>query len=188
VKYLVTIYAVNYIYKYTIQFTLFTNRSVYLIFCFIPIIPFTFGKTIPVTIMYTNLVKPLSQILSHMPQMWVTYQKQSTEGVSLATQHFNLLGGFAGMYMYSIIPPKSMWTYVVYVNSLFQAVSLYWMAVHYDGWDRLIKSMDMISWIRTWNSKSILSINSNDDASTPSPTKEDDKLSKSGNDDLKANV
>ena len=53
-----------------------------------------------------------------------------------------MLGGLAGIYMYSVIPPKSFFTYMVFVNSLFQALSLYALAVYFDGWDRLIKSFN----------------------------------------------
>jgi len=47
---------------------------------------------------YTSLAKPLSQFFSHIPQLYVTYQKKSTEGVSLASQHLNFVGGIFGMY------------------------------------------------------------------------------------------
>ncbi|KAL0479733.1 hypothetical protein AKO1_007557 [Acrasis kona] len=143
---------------FMVQFTLFTNKSVYIAFCFVPFIPYLLAIYLPATMLYTNLVKPLSQVVSHLPQMYVTYQKQSTEGISLATQHFNLLGGLAGMYMYSIIPPKSMWTYVVYANSLFQALSTYWMTVSYDGWDYLFKSMDVFYYFKMSKVKSVISL------------------------------
>ena len=83
----------------------------------------------------------MTQILSHLPQLYETYTRRSSEGVSLITQHLNLLGGLAGVYMYSIIPPKSLSTYLVYFTSLLQAVSLYALAVYFDGWERLLNSL-----------------------------------------------
>ncbi len=89
------------------------------------------------------------------------------------------------MVVYSLIPPKSLWTYVVYVNSLFQAISIYWMAVHYDGWERLVGSFDIFSYFRTINARSILSISPIDNTLSTSP-KDDEK--KNENDDLKEKV
>ncbi|KAL9642831.1 hypothetical protein ABK040_009906 [Willaertia magna] len=122
------------------QFTLFTNQRMYLLCILIPIIPLFCGHYYPESIQYSNLIKPLSQITSHIPQLIVTWQAQSTEGVSLASQHLNLFGGIAGIYMYSIFTPKSFFTRLVYWNSMLQAISLYVLAVYFDGWSRLYYS------------------------------------------------
>lgn len=118
-------------------------------------------------------------IHSHLPQMKVCYDLRTTSGVSLLSQHFNLIGGLLGIYstfsfsfflpsffllFYSIlffsllsffyfvfvlfsfindklliivavcliIPPVSQMTYLIYGNSIFQAVSLYAMAFYFD--------------------------------------------------------
>ncbi len=91
---------------------------------------------------YTNIIKPICQVVSHIPQLYETYNKKSTEGLSLTTQHLNLLGGLAGVYMHSVIPPVSFMTRLVYINSMFQAISLYYMAIYYDGWKRIWTSMN----------------------------------------------
>ncbi|EFC48980.1 predicted protein, partial [Naegleria gruberi] len=85
---------------FMIQFTVFTNRRIFLLCIFIPIVPLFCGVSYPETIPYTNLIKPISQIISHIPQLLVTWEARSTEGVSLASQHLNLLGGIAGIFMY----------------------------------------------------------------------------------------
>jgi uncharacterized protein with PQ loop repeat len=87
----------------------------------------------------TNSIKPIAQILSHLPQLYVTYEKKSTQGVSLLTQHFNLIGGLLGLYMCFMIPPVSISVYLIYLFSLFQAISLYAFAIHYDGIERFYK-------------------------------------------------
>jgi hypothetical protein len=89
-------------------------------------------------IVLTNAIKPASQFFSHVVQLHETWNKRSTEGVSLLSQHLNMLGGLLGIVMYSYIPPKSFFTYMVYYNSIFQALSLYALAVYFDGWEPLI--------------------------------------------------
>ena len=94
----------------------------------------------------------MTQIMSHLPQLYETYTRRTSEGVSLLAQHLNLMGGLSGVFMYSIIPPKSFYTYLVYFTSLIQAISLYALAVYFDGWDRLINSVPLLNrFIRTNN-------------------------------------
>lgn len=81
-------------------------------------------------------MKPLSQVLSHLPQLYVTYERKSTQGVSLLSQHLNLIGGFLGLYQIYVIPPVSKSTYLVYLNSIFQATSIYAFAIYFDGFQR----------------------------------------------------
>lgn len=46
----------------------------------------------------TSSFKPISQLLSHLPQLYLTWNKKTAEGVSLSTQHLNLVGGLSGLY------------------------------------------------------------------------------------------
>lgn len=119
--------------------------SSYLLWLFFPLVPYVMGICLPWTVAFTSGVKPLTQVLSHLPQLFVTYTKQTTDGVSLFTQHLNIVGGLAGLYMYSIIPPKSSMTYAMYIFSLLQAVSMYAFAVHFDGFERIISSLSFSS-------------------------------------------
>ena len=81
----------------------------------------------------TGMVKPLSQLVSHIPQLIECYKMKTTKGLSLSSQHLNTFCGLFGLFMCYFIPPKSAWTYVLYVNSLFQAFTVYICAVIYDG-------------------------------------------------------
>ncbi|KAF0975069.1 hypothetical protein FDP41_005822 [Naegleria fowleri] len=125
---------------FMIQFTMFTGRKLFLFCLLIPLVPLVTGYMYPNTIPYTNLIKPVSQIVSHIPQIIVTWEARSTEGVSLISQHLNLLGGICGVFMYSVFTPKSFFTRLVYWNSLLQALSIYFLAVYFDGWGRLRNS------------------------------------------------
>ncbi len=51
----------------------------------------------PDTIAYTNSMKPISQVISHFPQLWVCIKMQSVSGVSMLTQHLNFFGGVSGL-------------------------------------------------------------------------------------------
>lgn len=82
------------------------------------------------------MAKPLSQIISHIPQLVECYRLKSTRGCSLATQHLNLVCGVCGLYLCLVIPPKTMWTYLLYANAVFQALSIYAMHIYYDRWLR----------------------------------------------------
>lgn len=79
------------------------------------------------------MIKPVSQLLSHIPQLYECYKLKTTKGVSLTSQHLNTLCGTFGLFMCHYIPPKTGWTYVLYINSLFQALTIYLCALIYDG-------------------------------------------------------
>ncbi|KAL0481458.1 hypothetical protein AKO1_011226 [Acrasis kona] len=141
----VTVYGVFNILQHLIfmvQFTMFTGRKIFTLYLLLPLLPLVLGLLLPSSIFFTNTIKPICQVMSHLPQLYETYNRKSTEGLSLTTQHLNLLGGLAGIYMYSIVPPVSYMTYLVYINSMFQAISLYSMAFYYDGTNRLLTSLD----------------------------------------------
>merc|ERR1719273_440567 len=106
-------------------------------------VPYTLGIFAPITIPLTNSIKPGAQIFSHIAQLYECYHIQTAKGVSLQTQHLNMVGGVSGMIMCLLIPPKSVMTYFLYINSMFQAVSLYAMAIHYDSYSfcgQMVKS------------------------------------------------
>ena len=96
-----------------------------------PLIPFIFGILFPETLTYTNVIKPLAQILSLLPQLYESFCNKSTNGVSMLSQHLNLIGGFLGIFMCFIIPPATTTTYIIYINSIIQAFSIYLLAVFF---------------------------------------------------------
>ena len=98
----------------------------------LPLFPYFLGVTMPGTIALTNSIKPACQLLSHWPQLMLCYKLKTTAGVSLTTQHLNMTGGMLGLWMCYIIPPKSYFTYTLYLNSMFQALSIYFLYFMYD--------------------------------------------------------
>jgi uncharacterized protein with PQ loop repeat len=122
------------------QFATYTQKRQFYIWILFPIVPILMGRYLPSTMTITNSAKPLSQIFSHLPQLYLTYEKKSTMGVSMLSQHLNFAGGILGILMYLGIPPVSKYTYLVYINSLFQATSMYVFAVYFDGFGRLFTS------------------------------------------------
>eukprot|EP01027_Heterolobosea_sp_BB2_P016789 GEZU01023853.1.p1 GENE.GEZU01023853.1~~GEZU01023853.1.p1 ORF type:complete len:263 (-),score=37.60 GEZU01023853.1:253-1041(-) len=116
---------------FILQFVYFTQNVRWLGWLLFPLVPFTLGATYPQTMAYTNLIKPLTQVLSHAPQLRLCMTHRSTHGVSFLSQHLNLIGGLAGLIMCFIVQPKSHITYMVYAFSCLQALSLYALALYY---------------------------------------------------------
>ena len=116
------------------QFAVYQQDYKFLIWLLFPFIPLILGVILPSTIPLTNLIKPGAQIFSHIPQLYLCWQLRTAQGVSLKTQHLNVIGGAAGMIMCILIPPKSFMTYFLYINSMFQAISLYVVAVLFDNY------------------------------------------------------
>lgn len=92
-------------------------KEKYLLWLLFPLVPIILAKLIPSTmslflnypfshVVITNSVKPITQILSHLPQLKVCYQLKTTSGVALLSQHLNLIGGIAGLYSKSIFFTK----------------------------------------------------------------------------------
>eukprot|EP01114_Cavostelium_apophysatum_P015047 TRINITY_DN4027_c0_g1_i3.p1 TRINITY_DN4027_c0_g1~~TRINITY_DN4027_c0_g1_i3.p1 ORF type:complete len:247 (-),score=42.78 TRINITY_DN4027_c0_g1_i3:227-967(-) len=107
-------------------------KEKYLLWLMFPAVPAVLAAIAPSTMKLTNSVKPITQVLSHLPQLRVCYELKTTNGVSLTSQHLNMIGGICGLYMCWIVPPVSWSTYIIYFNSILQAGSLYAMAFYYD--------------------------------------------------------
>jgi len=119
---------------FIIQFAMYPSdvapSKYYLLWLLFPLLPIFLGVKFPTTIKFTSFVKPLTQVLSHLPQIAECIRLSTTLGLSLATQHLNMMGGLAGLVMCYIIPTSTS-TWLMYVNSIFQAVSIYFLAIHY---------------------------------------------------------
>jgi len=127
------------------QFAAYTGKRHYYFWMLFPIIPIVIGEFYPASIYYTNSIKPISQIFSHIPQLIVSYEKKSTYGFSLLGQHLNFIGGVLGIYMFIMIPPVSKYTVLVYCFSLLQATSMYLFAAYYDGVNRFFDESETAS-------------------------------------------
>jgi uncharacterized protein with PQ loop repeat len=125
---------------FMIQFLTFTKQNIFIWYCFIPLIPLFTGYFLPWSLVYTNSIKPICQVLSHVPQLLVSWRLKSTDGVSLPSQHLNIFGGVCGLFMCFILGYQSYTTPLVYLNSILQAVSIYVLCIHFDGIDYLLQS------------------------------------------------
>lgn len=97
-----------------------------------PLIPYCLVTYYPASVAVTNYFKPLSQVFSIIPQLLECRRLRTAGGVSLLSQHLNFFGGVMGIYMCSIIPPKSFITWFLYLNSCGQAMSIYITYIWYD--------------------------------------------------------
>lgn len=114
---------------FIIQFWLYSGDVTCLYLTLIPLIPLILTKVFPSSLAYTDIVKPLSQILSQIPLLYKCIKKQTTLGISLFGQHLNLVGAAFGMYMCYILEIESTRTWLIYFNSGFQAISIYIVAI-----------------------------------------------------------
>eukprot|EP00727_Mastigamoeba_balamuthi_P004316 m51a1_g13882 hypothetical protein (234) ;mRNA; r:653240-654492 len=105
----------------------------YLLWVLFPLVPLALGYSWPQSMEYTSVIKPITQLVSHLPQLYECWKLKTTKGCSMFTQHLNLVGGVCGIYLCLVVTPKTNWTYVLYANTIFQATSLYLLAYLYDG-------------------------------------------------------
>lgn len=108
-----------------------SSRAHYLLWILFPLVPLFMAVMWPATIAYTNSIKPLGQVLSHIPQVIECLRLRTTLGISMSSQHLNFLGGAMGLLMCLVIPPIYTTTYIIYLNSVFQATSIYAIAWYY---------------------------------------------------------
>ena len=113
------------------QFWKYSSNKYAIFFVGIAAIPYLLAKFFPQTIQYTDLVKPICQILSHIPQIVQCIKLHTTTGCSMMGQHLNLIGSILGIFMCYLENEESIKTWIIYFNSGFQAISLYLVAFWY---------------------------------------------------------
>jgi hypothetical protein len=120
---------------FMVQFYSYERRHnlQYLLWILSPVVPYFLAQWLPVTMLLTNYIKPVSQIASHIPQLLECRRLRTAAGVSLWSQHLNFLGGLGGMYMCWAIPPRSPMPWLLYIFSVLQAVTLYMAWLYYDS-------------------------------------------------------
>jgi len=120
---------------FMIQFSIYPSTGppskLYLLWLFYPLFPAFLGLYYPSTMAFTSYAKPITQVLSHLPQLLECIRLSTTAGVSMASQHLNCFGGFAGLFMCFLIPTTSRAIVLMYCNSIFQAGSIYLLAIYY---------------------------------------------------------
>ncbi len=117
------------------QFFLYEKRSnmQYLMWMLFPAVPYYLWQWFPESIPVTSFFKPVSQVLSHIPQLLECRRFRTTAGVSLVSQHLNFVGGVMGLYMCWAIPPRGITPWFLYINSIGQAATLYAAWFYYDS-------------------------------------------------------
>ena len=91
---------------FMLQFAIYKNDYKFIVWLIFPLIPLFLGRLFPFTIAFTNSIKPGAQIMSHIPQLLLCWNLKTTQGVSLDTQHLNMVGGVCGLIMCFLITPK----------------------------------------------------------------------------------
>lgn len=120
--------------------------QLYLWFLF-PLVPLVLITVYPETQALTNSIKPLTQIGSHLTQLRVFFQRKTCDGVSLDSQHINLLGASLGYFMCLVLTPKNTSTWFLYYNSFFQASTFYAVVIYYDGLTVFLRSSKLTAWL-----------------------------------------
>ncbi|ELR20560.1 PQ loop repeat family protein [Acanthamoeba castellanii str. Neff] len=110
---------------FCVQFSIYKNNPNYSLWLFFLLVPALLCGIFPGSMVFTNSIKPITQVISHFPQLQECFSARTTGGVSLMSQLFNLFGGILGVYMCWVIPAKSPMTILLYINSMFQALSLF---------------------------------------------------------------
>lgn len=82
---------------------------------------------------YTNIIKPLTTLYSVIPQLIECWRTQSTAGVSKTSTALTFCVGLFGLVFCLGDKPHTRWTYVLYANDAFQALSLTTMMVWFDN-------------------------------------------------------
>ncbi|OHT17164.1 PQ loop repeat family protein [Tritrichomonas foetus] len=113
------------------QFWIYDNRPDALLLLFIILIPVIICQLFPFLIPYTDLIKPICQIVSHIPQLMHCIRIHTTSGISMLGQHLNLIGCVLGCLMCFLIDEQSIKTWLIYFNSGFQSFSMYLVAFWY---------------------------------------------------------
>ena len=109
------------------------NNVQFLLWILFPMVPYMLSEWMPVTMHLTTYFKPVSQVLSHIPQLLECKRVRTTAGVSMMSQHLNFVGGLMGIYMCIVIPPRSKMPWMLYINSVGQAVTLYMSWLVFDS-------------------------------------------------------
>lgn len=116
---------------FLVQFFRYSTSKSALLYMLIPVIPYILAKYFPKTMKYTDLVKPICQVVSHIPQLAQCIRLHTTTGCSMMGQHLNFIGSIFGIIMCYLENEESLKTWVIYFNSGFQAISMYLVAIWY---------------------------------------------------------
>jgi hypothetical protein len=77
---------------------------------------------------YTDLVKPITQLVSNIPQLLACMRVETTTGLSFIGQHLHLSGSVLGFMTLILEQNFSVMAWLLYVSSFAQTYSIYALA------------------------------------------------------------
>jgi hypothetical protein len=80
---------------------------------------------------YTDAIKPLSQLVSNIPQIIACVKLHTTTGLSMYGQHLHFAGALFGFMMLILQQNFSFVAWFLYANSFAQTYSIYTLAAWY---------------------------------------------------------
>ena len=116
---------------FLLQFATYGKQYYSLIYILIPVIPFLICKFLPFLIPYTDLIKPITQFVGHIPQLIICIKRGSTKGISIIGEHLHYVGSVFGFLMLLMTRNFSISRWILYGNTLLQALSIYIVASFY---------------------------------------------------------
>ncbi|EAY03318.1 hypothetical protein TVAG_173630 [Trichomonas vaginalis G3] len=97
----------------------------------IVVIPYLICIFSPKLIPITDLVKPVTQFISHIPQLISCITRKTTLNVSIYSQHLHFIGSFLGCIMLILEENYNITNWILYGNTFIQAFSIYFLAAWY---------------------------------------------------------
>lgn len=82
----------------------------------------------PSLISYTDLIKPITQLIGHIPQLLSCIYRRSTTCISIVGEHLHFIGSVFGFLMLVITQNFNLSRWILYGNTFFQAISIYLVA------------------------------------------------------------
>jgi hypothetical protein len=113
------------------QFLLYGKQVRPLLFIATPILPWVICEYFPEFIKITDMVKPITQLISNVPQILACVAIKTTTGLSMYGQHLHFVGSILGFMMLLLQQNFSFFAWFLYTNTFFQAYSIYVLAAWY---------------------------------------------------------
>jgi hypothetical protein len=113
------------------QFLIYEKTVRPLIFLGTPLIPWFLCEFFPELIKLTDLVKPVTQVVSCFPQIHACIRLRTTAGLSMYGQHLHFVGGVFGFMMLVLQQNFGLLEWFLFACSFLQAYSIYILAAWY---------------------------------------------------------
>ncbi|OHT03758.1 PQ loop repeat family protein [Tritrichomonas foetus] len=108
-----------------LPFFLFNGEWKPLLYIGVVFIPLFICKFMPELIPFTDYIKPITQLMSNIPQLYQCMKVGTTRYVSMFSLHLHFGGSIFGFMMLIILQNFSFYSWFIYGNSFLQAFSVY---------------------------------------------------------------